>query len=69
MLVVIAREPRSDAPSWEGRHWLAGVDAVAWPALWMAASRHLPAQAGALGVLTTAVAAVRALERLHARGG
>lgn len=31
MWLLVAREPRPDAPQWPGRKTLAVVDAVAWP--------------------------------------
>ena len=35
MWLLVAREPRPDAPDWPGRRLLAAVDAVAWPLLWV----------------------------------
>lgn len=33
MWLLVAREPRQDAPQWMGRKGLAAIDAVAWPAM------------------------------------
>lgn len=65
MWVLIAREPRPDAAYWPGRRWLAAVDAVLWPLMWIALFREVPAQAGALGHLGIAIAALCGLGRLY----
>ena len=35
MWLLVAREPRPDAPDWPGRRLLAAVDAVIWPLMWV----------------------------------
>ena len=65
MWLLVAREPRPDAPVWAGRRWLAAVDAVAWPAAWVVLVHHVPAPVGVVGPFVTAVAVMSALGRLH----
>ncbi|MBE0548766.1 MAG: hypothetical protein IH627_14200 [Rubrivivax sp.] len=65
MWLLVAREPRPDAPDWPGRRVLAAVDAVVWPLLWVLVLRHAPGPVGLVGPLVVAVAALLALGRLH----
>jgi len=65
MWLLISRQPRPDAPDWPGRKWLAAIDAVAWPALWVMAIRQAPEPVGLLGPFITAVAVLSASGRLH----
>lgn len=65
MWLLIAREPRPDAPYWPGRRLLAAVDAVLWPMLWVLVFRHAPEPVGLVGPFVTAVALLCALGRLH----
>jgi len=65
MWLLIAREPRPDAPFWLGRHLLAAIDAVVWPALWVLLIRQVPEPVGVVGPFFTAVAVLSALGRLH----
>jgi hypothetical protein len=65
MLLLIARTPLPDAPYWYGRRWLAAVDALAWPALWVLLFSHAPKPVGLLGPFIAALAALFALGRLH----
>lgn len=65
MWLLVAREPRPDAPEWPGRRLLAAVDAVAWPLMWMLLIRHVPGSAGLVGPFVTALAVLLGLGRLH----
>lgn len=65
MWFLIARSASPDAPYWPGRRWLAAVDALAWPLLWVAVIRHVPASAGVAGPLLLALAALSACRRTH----
>lgn len=65
MWLLIAREPRPDAPDWHGRRLLAAIDAVAWPVLWVLLIRHAPLPVGVVGPVVTAVAVLLGLGRLH----
>ena len=56
MWLLVAREPRPDAPDWPGRRLLAAVDAVAWPLLWVLLIRQVPGPAGLVGPFVTALA-------------
>jgi hypothetical protein len=53
MWIIVAREPRPDAPYWPARRFLAAVDSVAWPLAaicalqWAGESTHLFGSAGA----------------------
>ena len=65
MWLLVAREPRPDAPDWPGRHLLAAVDAVIWPVLWGVLIRHAPQPVGLIGPFVTALAVLLCLGRLH----
>lgn len=65
MWLLVAREPRPDAPDWPGRHLLAAVDAVAWPLLWVLIIWQVPGSAGLVGPFVTALAVLLGLGRLH----
>jgi len=65
MWIVINREPRPDAPEWPGRRWLAAVDAVGWPAAWVALVFSAPVPTGVVGQVAVAVAVWCGLGRLH----
>lgn len=65
MFFVVARAPPPDAADWPGRRWLAAVDALAWPAMWVGLIAHVPAPVGLVGPVATAWAVFAALGRLH----
>ena len=65
MWLLVAREPRPDAPYWPGRRWLAAVDAAMWPLLWVLLFSHAPKPVGLVGPAVAAVALLCALGRLH----
>lgn len=65
MWLVLSRAPRPDAPYWPGRAVLALVDAVIWPAAWIALALHLPQPAGIVGSMFIAVAGLSLLSRTH----
>ena len=65
MWLLVAREPRPDAPDWPGRRLLAAVDAVAWPLMWVLLIRQVPGPAGLVGPFVTALAVLLGLGRLH----
>jgi hypothetical protein len=65
MWVMIAREPRPDAPYWPGRRVLAAVDAVLWPAMLVLLINQTPAPVGLVGPVATSVAVLCGLGRLH----
>lgn len=65
MWLLVAREPRADAMVWSGRLWLAALDALLWPALWVWVIHHLPGTLGVVAPFVTGVAALSALGRLH----
>jgi hypothetical protein len=65
MWLLVAREPRPDAPDWPGRRLLAAVDAVAWPLMWMLLIQQVPGPAGLVGPFVTALAVLLGLGRLH----
>ena len=61
MWLLVAREPRPDAPDWPGRRMLAAVDAVVWPLLWVLLVRHAPEPVGLVGPFVTAMAVLLVL--------
>jgi len=65
MWLLVAREPRPDAPCWPGRRLLAAVDAAMWPLLWVLLFSHAPKPVGLVGPIVAAVALLCALGRLH----
>ena len=65
MWLLYARAPQPDSPYWPGRRWLAALDAVAWPGLWMFVMSQVPAPGGLVAVVITALAAMSALQRLR----
>lgn len=65
MWLLVAREPRPDAPDWPGRRMLAAVDAVVWPLMWVLLLRYLPDPGGLIGPFVTALAVLFGLRRVH----
>ena len=65
MWIVLPRPAPRDMPYWLGRRWLAALDAVAWPALWIAAVRHAPADLGLVAPVVFAVAVLAGLGRIR----
>ena len=65
MWLLVAREPRPDAPYWPGRRWLAAIDAAMWPLLWVLLFSHAPKPAGLVGPFVAAVALLCVLGRLY----
>lgn len=65
MWLVLTRASLPDAPYWPGRRLLALVDAVAWPAAWIAVATRLPEPAGIVGPMVIALAVLSALGRVH----
>ena len=65
MWILLAREAPPDAPAWLGRHWLAAVDALAWPLLWILLISRAPQPVGLIGPFFIAVAMMCAIGRLH----
>lgn len=65
MWLLIAREPIADLPYWPGRRWLAAVDALVWPAMWVLMFSHAPKPVGIVGPFVASVALLAASSRLH----
>ena len=65
MWLLYARAPTPDAPHWPGRRWLAAVDALAWPLLWVIVFSHAPKPVGLVGPVVAAIALLCAIGRLH----
>ena len=65
MWLWLVREPPADAPYWPGRRWLACVDAVVWPCLWIVMIHRVSQPVGLLGPLVGAVALLCALGRVR----
>lgn len=65
MWLLIARTPPPDVPYWPGRRWLAALDAVGWPLLWIVVSRHASVPVGIVGPVVAAVAVLCAAGRLR----
>jgi hypothetical protein len=65
MWVLFARTPRPDAAYWPGRRWLGALDAIAWPALWIAVFANAPVDGGIVKLTATAFATLSAARRTH----
>ena len=63
MWILFARAAKPDAAYWPGRRWLAVADAVAWPALWIAAVANARFNTGIVGVVVMAVATMSIVRR------
>jgi hypothetical protein len=56
MWLVVAREPKPDAPYWPGRRFFAAVDAAVWPLLWVLVFSQAPKPVGVVCPFVAAVA-------------
>ena len=65
MWLVVTRTPPPDEPYWRGRCWLAAVDALAWPFLWVLVLRQAPMPTGILGPTVVALLFLAAIGRLR----
>jgi hypothetical protein len=65
MWLVLTRAPLPNARYWPGRRLLALVDAIGWPAAWVAAATQLPQPVGIVGPMVIALAVLSALGRVH----
>jgi hypothetical protein len=65
MWLLVAREPRANAPYWTGRRWLATIDAVAWPLFWVLLVSKIDAPVGIVGPMVFAFALLFSVERVH----
>jgi amino acid permease len=65
MWLLVAREPRANAPAWTGRRLLAALDAVAWPLSWVLLLGQIDALAGIVGPMVVAIALLVSAERIH----
>jgi hypothetical protein len=65
MWLVVARQPAPDVPYWRGRCWIAAVDAVAWPLVWVLALRQIPVEASMVGSVLVPLAVLAAIGRLR----
>lgn len=65
MWLLVAREPRQDAPQWMGRRGLAALDAVVWPALALLMIYIAPEPLGVFGPVAFATVLVASLVRLR----
>jgi len=65
MWLLVAREPRANAPYWTGRRWLAAVDAVVWPLFWVLLLGQIDAPVGIVGPMIVAIALLYSAERIH----
>lgn len=65
MIVLIAREPKPDAPYWPGRRLLAAIDAVAWPFVLVLLLARVPAAGGLMRLAVVVVATLCAAFRLY----
>jgi hypothetical protein len=65
MWLLVAREPRQDAPQWIGRKGLAAIDAVMWPALFTLLIYLSPHPLGVVGLVAAVAAQAASLVRLQ----
>lgn len=65
MWLLVAREPRANAPYWTGRRWLAALDAVAWPLFWVLLLGQINAPVGIVGPMVVAIALLFSADRIR----
>lgn len=65
MWLLVAREPRPNAPHWTGRRSLAAIDAVAWPLFWVFLLGQIDTPVGIVGPMVVAIALLISAERIH----
>ena len=65
MWLWLVREPPADAPYWPGRRWLAFVDAVGWPGLWILMTNQVSQPVGLFGPFVGALVLLCALGRVR----
>lgn len=65
MWLLVAREPRQDAPQWVGRKSLAVLDAVAWPLVGVSLLYLSRMSLGGVGPVLMAAAIVLSVSRLR----
>lgn len=65
MWLLVAREPRQDAPQWSGRKCLAVVDALAWPAAVVILIFISNLQLGVIGPVSMAAALLLSVSRFR----
>ena len=65
MWLLVGRHPKPDAAYWPGRRWVAALDAVVWPALWVLAVFRAPVPTGIFGHVVVALAIVLGARRIH----
>lgn len=66
MWILLTRAPAPDAVAWPGRRTLAVLDAVAWPAVWIAILEQSGFLHGIVGAALVAWGAVVAWGRIRA---
>jgi hypothetical protein len=65
MWILFARSPKPDVRYWAGRRCFAALDALVWPAVFLALVIRAPYPTGIFGQVLLALAAIAALRRLH----
>lgn len=65
MWLLFARAPPPDAAFWPGRRLLAALDALVWPAGWIAVVAHAPFGSGLAGKVFVSFAVLSTARRLH----
>lgn len=65
MWLLVAREPRQDAPQWAGRKSLSVLDAMAWPLTAVLLIYLSPMPLGVVGPVLMAVSFVLSVTRLR----
>jgi hypothetical protein len=63
--LLVAREPRANAPYWTGRRYLAAIDAVAWLLFWVLVLGQIDVPVGIVSPMVVAVALLGLAERIH----
>jgi hypothetical protein len=65
MWILVAREPRPDAPNWPGRRLAAAVDAVVWPVVGLLVTWQTSQPLGLMGPFITALIVLLGVRRLY----
>ena len=63
MWLIVARQPRPGAAYWPGRRTLSLLDAIVWPAAWVAAVSSMSTNAGLVGASVVLLAIFAGIAR------
>ena len=65
MWILISRPPKPDAEYWPGRCLLGAIDAIAWPALWIAFITSVKLPTGIVGPVAITLLVLASIDRFR----